>query len=50
MYCLLRLSLCLFVCCGVKEGFLLGNVIKVVTNSISDADINVIKHQIVYST
>jgi len=34
----------------VKEGFLLGNVIKVVTNTISDADINIIKHQIVYST
>ena len=36
------------ICC-VKEGFLLGNVTNVVTNTISDADINVVTHEVVYS-
>jgi len=33
----------------LKEGFLLGNGTKVTTNTVSDADLRVVKHQIVYS-
>jgi len=38
--------------CGlwcVKDGLLLGNVTNVITNTISDTDLSVVKHQIVYS-
>lgn len=34
---------------GDRDGFLLGNVTNVTTNTISDTDLKVVKHQIVYS-
>jgi len=33
----------------VKDGLLLGNVTHITTNTISDTDLNVVSHQIVYS-